>query len=300
VWIPPHLFARPLRFYNEQGEAEAAHSSVGTPFAPILQFGMQQQRRISGHLLPLAEFTKGDDTDLLVPRLLARVAQLEHKLYMRSDAEQVDSNRQAPPPPPPPPPSQKPGIFSGLLRAAGMEPSVTYIIGEEPACEALTQEATSKALLITVRKFKELKRERDELQDRLERILASQKAEGEGEFSSAEAAPATPSAADQLASIAHAPSPDSDAAPAEAHAAEVADLRARLEEAEAEVSRLLRLIHQLRSAADLADAVAADIAAAAAAAATAPPPPSLQPVATVDGSIKSSRAAAMQELHATR
>ncbi|KAI3430807.1 hypothetical protein D9Q98_009218 [Chlorella vulgaris] len=126
-----------------------------------------KQRRLSDLLssvprssvLSSADSTLAADEELLVPRLVARIAELEEKLYAaEGGGGGVDDG----------------GLldrFGGLLRKAqqGLDAGIAYVVGDQDAQQAqlsqVTKEATAKALLITIRKLQSLKAERQRLEE---------------------------------------------------------------------------------------------------------------------------------------
>ncbi|PSC71702.1 kinesin KIFC3 isoform X4 isoform A [Micractinium conductrix] len=185
------------------------------------------------------------DEELLVPRLVARIAELEERLYTGEaggDAGEAGSLLDR---------------FGGLLKKAqqGLETSIAYVVGDtdtqQAQLSAVTKEATAKALLITIKKLQALKADKS----RLEEASASLALELESARSALAGAQAAAAAAAQAEAAARAAAADGVAAAAHAAAAAAADQAAL-----AETGRALEAAR-----AEAAVAAAGDVAAQAAA-----------------------------------
>ncbi|KAL4436364.1 hypothetical protein ABPG77_009926 [Micractinium sp. CCAP 211/92] len=137
-----------------------------------------------------ADSTLAADEELLVPRLVARIAELEERLYSSEAGDRFLG--------------EDGGLldrFGGLLRKAqqGLDAGIAYVVGDAEAQQAqltaVTKEATAKALLITIKKLQGLKAEKGRLEVEV-RGLQEELAAAQAELASAQAAAAAAAAAE--------------------------------------------------------------------------------------------------------
>ncbi|PRW21080.1 kinesin KIFC3 isoform X3 isoform B [Chlorella sorokiniana] len=209
------------------------------------------QRRLSDLLSAVPRASVGSsldttlaaDEELLVPRLVARIAELEEKLYSDSAGHTAGAVADG-------------GLldrFGGLLKRAqqGIDAGISYVVGDSEAQQAqlsaVTKEATAKALLITIKKLQGLKAEKQ----RLEEAAASLELELESARTALHEAQAAASAAAEAEAAARAAT-TSDAQEAAAQAAAAAEAAAADRRALADATAALEAL-RVEAAAAQAD-----------------------------------------------
>ncbi|KAL4420520.1 hypothetical protein ABPG75_010176 [Micractinium tetrahymenae] len=199
-----------------------------------------------GALMSSADCTLAADEELLVPRLVARIAELEERLY----ASEAGGASWA----------EAGGLldrFGGLLRKAqqGLDAGIAYVVGDaevqQAQLTAVTKEATAKALLITIKKLQGLKAERG----RLEQAAQDLQAELEAARAELVSAQAVAAAAAEAEAALRAAGTAGQASLAELHVAAAAD-KAALAAATQQVEALRMEARQAAAASEAAQAAA--------------------------------------------